>query len=296
VSRRFASAPEVTEAFNRDPGTGQQRPRGPEPIPVADERADRSPAEWTETVKTFALANDADLVGIARVDPLWVFEGFEIAEKWLIMLGFAHDYDEISQAPGVPERLNSAIEVGRQYTRAAIAANTLRNFVREQGWPAESFPGPRADALLMIPAAIAAGLGELGKHGSIINRTHGASFRLAAVSTDMPLLADAPDEFGADDFCQNCRICTDACPPDAIGTEKQLVRGDEKWYVDFDRCIPTSRKRKAARSASPAARGAARGSPTTCSSRWPNGANAAPPKLSSRPAAPGSASGSSRRD
>jgi Pyruvate/2-oxoacid:ferredoxin oxidoreductase delta subunit len=154
------------------------------------------------------------------------------------VLGFAHDYDEISQAPAVPGRLNAGIEVGRQYTRAARSANSLRNFIREQGWPAESFPGPRADALLMIPAAIAAGLGELGKHGSIINRTHGASFRLAAVSTDLPLLADEPDVFGADDFCHNCRICTDACPPEAIAEQKQLVRGDEKWYVDFDRCIP----------------------------------------------------------
>ena len=25
---------------------------------------------------------------------------------------------------------------------------------------------------------------------------------------------------------------------DAISEQKQLVRGEEKWYVDFDRCIP----------------------------------------------------------
>ncbi len=154
------------------------------------------------------------------------------------MLGFAHDYDEIALAPAVPGRLNAACEVGRQYTRAARSTNTLRNFLRSQGWESESFPGPRADALLMIPAAIAAGLGELGKHGSVINRTHGASFRLAAVSTNLPLVADKPDVFGADDFCHNCKICTDACPPEAIADQKQLVRGDEKWYVDFDRCIP----------------------------------------------------------
>ncbi|HWB22366.1 MAG TPA: 4Fe-4S dicluster domain-containing protein [Gaiellaceae bacterium] len=238
VVSQFYDPPEVAEAFNRDPVTLALRPRGPDPIPVAAERAERSAAEWTELVKAFALANEADLVGIAQLDPLWIFEGFEIAEKWLIVLGFAHDYDEISKAPAVPGRLNAGLEVGRQYTRAARSANTLRNFIREQGWPSESFPGPRADALLMIPAAIAAGLGELGKHGSIINRTHGASFRLSAVSTDMPLLADEPDVFGADEFCTNCRICTDACPPDAIGEQKQLVRGDDKWYVDFDRCIP----------------------------------------------------------
>jgi epoxyqueuosine reductase len=238
VVSRFYDSAEVSEAFSRDPETLQLRPRGPDPIPVAPERVERSPAEWTEAVKAFALANEADLVGIARMDPLWVYEGFEVAEEWLIVLGFAHDYDEISQAPAVPGRLNAGIEVGRQYTRAARSANSLRNFIREQGWPSESFPGPRADALLMIPAAIAAGLGELGKHGSMINRTHGASFRLSAVSTDLPLLADEPDVFGADDFCHNCRLCTDACPPDAIAEQKQLVRGDEKWFVDFDRCIP----------------------------------------------------------
>ena len=26
--------------------------------------------------------------------------------------------------------------------------------------------------------------------------------------------------FGADDFCQNCRICTDDCPPNAIAEQK----------------------------------------------------------------------------
>jgi epoxyqueuosine reductase len=238
VVKRFYDSADVIEAFSRDPETLALRPRGPDPIEVAAERVERSPAEWTEEVKAFAPANEADLVGIARMDPLWVYEGFEIKEEWLIVLGFAHDYEEISQAPAVPGRLNAACEVGRQYTRAARCANSLRNFIREQGWPAESFPGPRADALLMIPAAIAAGLGELGKHGSMINRTYGSSFRLSAVSTDLPLLADEPDVFGADDFCQSCRICTDACPPDAIGAAKQLVRGDEKWYVDFDRCIP----------------------------------------------------------
>ena len=86
--------------------------------------------------------------------------------------------------------------------------------------------------------ALACGFGELGKHGSIINRTYGSSFRLAAVTTDLPLAPDAPDAFGADDFCTRCQVCRNACPPDAIHDLKQLVRGVEKWYVDFDRCIP----------------------------------------------------------
>ena len=49
---------------------------------------------------------------------------------------------------------------------------------------------------------------------------------------------DAPDIFGADLFCQSCQVCTRACPPDAIAPDKQTVRGTEKWYVDFDKCLP----------------------------------------------------------
>ena len=72
----------------------------------------------------------------------------------------------------------------------------------------------------------------------MINRQFGSNFRLAMVLTDMPLVPDAPDDFGSDDFCQNCQVCANACPPDAISREKQWVRGDKKWYVDFDKCIP----------------------------------------------------------
>jgi epoxyqueuosine reductase len=78
----------------------------------------------------------------------------------------------------------------------------------------------------------------LGKHGSIINRQYGSSFRLAALTTDLPLEVDQPDVFGADDFCVNCQVCADACPPDAIFRAKQMVRGETKWFVDFDKCIP----------------------------------------------------------
>lgn len=90
----------------------------------------------------------------------------------------------------------------------------------------------------MIPPAIASGLGELGKHGSLINRHFGSGVRLAGVTTDMPLIATAPDRFGADDFCATCQVCTKACPPGAITEHKQMVRGVERWYVDFDKCIP----------------------------------------------------------
>jgi len=54
----------------------------------------------------------------------------------------------------------------------------------------------------------------------------------------LPLIADEPDTFALDDFCLTCRLCTAECPPDAIFVEKQVVRGEVKWYVDFDKCVP----------------------------------------------------------
>ena len=239
----------ITEAFCINPDFRRDEPhdlvtnprfihRGPDPIEVADEQVQKPPPEWSQEVKDFALANHADVVGIAEIRPEWVFEGFEVPEKYMVVVGVGHDFEEISQAPSVPGNNRAIVEVGRQYTRAATAAAELTNFIRGQGHTATSYPGPTAQGLLMIPAAIEAGLGELGKHGSMINRKLGSSFRLSAVATDMPLVPDAPDVFGGDEVCLRCQVCSNACPPDAIFEEKQWVRGEKKWYVDFDKCIP----------------------------------------------------------
>jgi len=242
-------ADEIRKAFcineNFRPGTESGKAsdeqfihRGPDPVEVASEQVQRPASEWSRLLKDFALANHADVVGIAEMRPEWIFEGFEIDERYVIVMGVAHDYTEIAQAPSAPGNNRAIVEIGRQYTRAARAAAELSNYIRGQGYGTTCFPGPTAQALLMIPAAIEAGLGELGKHGSLINRTLGASFRLSAVTTDMPLETDQPDIFGGDEFCLRCRVCTEACPPDAIYEQKQWVRGERKWYVDFDKCIP----------------------------------------------------------
>ncbi len=213
--------------------------RGPKkPDPVAATRVEKGAAEWSAAVKAFALANEADLVGIARIDPQWIFEGYELADPFVIVLGITMDHAILSQVPSTAEHPEGQLEVAVAYNRGARAAMKLANFVRAQGWDAKPHSGPWASTLSMMPAALACGLGELGKHGSLINRVHGSSFRLAAVTTALPLVPDALDAFGADDFCARCQVCRNACPPDAIADTKQLVRGVEKWSVDFDKCIP----------------------------------------------------------
>src|SRR6185369_8696224 len=111
---------------------------------------------------------------------------------------------------------------GLQYARGTRASFALANWIRAQGYNAKAYPGPSAEALLLIPPAIESGLGELGKHGSMISRHFGSGVRLAGVTTDMPLVATTPDRFGGDEFCQSCQVCTKECPPGAIAAEKQM--------------------------------------------------------------------------
>jgi epoxyqueuosine reductase len=210
----------------------------PELLPIAEAR-NEAPAEKlaAETI-AFALSHEADAIGIAPMDPLYVFEGYTIDHPWVIVIALAHNYERLKEVPSDETNGVGVTEIGDQYARGTQASYALANWIRSQGYDATAYPGPSADALLLIPPAIASGLGELGKHGSLISRHFGSGLRLAGITTDMPLVASAPDRFGADEFCAACQICTKACPPTAIGPEKQMVRGVERWYVDFDKCIP----------------------------------------------------------
>ena len=226
-------------AANRQEMSNMQDRRGPAELnPVADTTEEDTPQNWSARTKEYALANESDLVGIARIRDEWIYEGHEVIEKWIVVVGVAMDQAELAKGPPRKEELSSADEVSRQYNRAARASKAVANWIRDRGWIAEARTGPMAGDIITIPAAIESGLGQLGKHGSIINDQYGASFRLASVTTDLPLVADEKRDIGVDDFCTQCQVCSNLCPPDAIYSEKQRVRGDLKWYVDFDKCIP----------------------------------------------------------
>ncbi len=221
--------PEIMEMRHGLGGRGNE-----ERAPVAEHRAEGTAAGFTTQVKAYALSAEADDVGIARMQPEWIYEGHTVDLPNVIIVLVQMDHAELAAAPEPP----SVVEVMRQYNRGTRAARAVADWIRQHGFQAIPHGGPVGGPLVMVPAAIAAGLGELGKHGSIIHRRFGSSFRLAAVLTDMPLEVDTPDTFGADGFCENCQVCSRACPPDAIADHKQTVRGVEKWYVDFDRCVP----------------------------------------------------------
>ena len=190
------------------------------------------PSSMAKHVKQKAKEIGFDAVGITEArDDLLLYEGDQpYPYRYAICLGTEQDRKTMEQAPQ-PE---AGLEVVKTYRRSSSCSNRLAAYIRSLGWPAEAFAVGRD--ILMMPSAIQAGLGQLGKHGSLINRELGSNFRLTLVLTDLPMGTDTPVDIGVDDVCATCRACTRYCPPDAIYDDKKMVRGVKKWYVDFDRC------------------------------------------------------------
>lgn len=206
----------------------QQGPVASHRVPVEDREA------AARAVKAKARELGADLVGITTVTERAVFEGQEAPHSTAISIGLAMRREEMKHVP----QPRAAEEVMRCYRAVSRVAIELAEHIRSLGWPAKAYGNPNSTEILHIPLAIQAGLGELGKHGSMISKEFGSNFRLSAVLTDMPLGTDEPVDIGVEDLCIACRRCVVDCPPDAIFEEKQMVRGESKWYVDFDRCVP----------------------------------------------------------
>ncbi|MEL6349330.1 MAG: 4Fe-4S dicluster domain-containing protein [Myxococcota bacterium] len=220
---------------------------------IAERAIDQSAAVWTEQLRERIRSRGlADDVGIARLHRGMYFDG-EVPDdaampRTIIVLLRRMNYDNMSatlekqawwRTPFWRRKwVRSNREVMKTYTNVFDAAVELAAWIRSQGHAAEGIGGAPGSKINILRSAIEAGMGELGKHGSIIHPVYGSAVRFAVVLTDLPLMEDDPADFGADDFCQRCRICETACPPSAISSEKQTVRGIEKWYVNFDRCVP----------------------------------------------------------
>lgn len=202
--------------------------------PVAEEKTEyANPTAAAEAVKLKATELGAAMVGITPVDPFHVYKGMDLPHRNAIVIAVPMDYDEIKY--GATER--HVREVIKAYAIAGKLAVGLGQHIRARGYPARAHT-LRFEQLNMLPHAVAAGLGELGKHASLINRELGCSFRLATVTTDLPLAIDEPRDWGVNGTCESCNMCVTHCPGDAISHEKQEVRGVTRWTIDTGACAP----------------------------------------------------------
>ena len=127
-------------------------------------------------------------------------------------------------------------EVHRVYYKLDDIGIRLSHHIAAYGYNARM--QPNAGDFPLPAYGWLAGLGELGKHGSLISPKLGSSFRLCAVSTDMPLVADGSQDHGIDEVCAKCGMCERFCPGDAIKPEKKTANGIERWIVEREACEP----------------------------------------------------------
>lgn len=207
---------------------------GPVSAPMVRIDASEAAAE----IKAVAHRIGADDVGIARLTPVMIRKDFDLPHDYAICMIVAEDYAEALKGPRATEE-----ETTSAYVRCAEIATEMASYIRSRGYPAVAHHNGACD-VQAIPAMIAAGLGELGKHGSLVHPTFGASHRPGIVTTTMPLAVDVPEVFGVQDTCLHCNLCSNNCPADAIPrSEFVLTEGIRRWITDVEKCYLFSRLR-----------------------------------------------------
>jgi hypothetical protein len=214
------------------------QPRGP--------RLDLGPEEATERVKGYARHVGADLVGITELDPRWTYShrGMALAgEEWGEEIEVGHRYaivfaEEMSREMiGPAPHTSSVVESMHRYANGAVIANQVASYLANLGYAATAHHLSRYDCLL-VPLAVDAGMGEMGRLGYLMTREFGPRQRLSAVTTELPLLPDEPVDIGVQDFCRICKKCAVCCPSQSIPHgEPEEVNGSLRWKLDERTCF-----------------------------------------------------------
>ena len=216
---------------------------------MKEKRINLTPEEATERVKGYALNRGADLVGIAELNPLWAYSHrgeifYENWDDWGREIPIGHQYavvfamqmsfDMVGTGPHTP----TAIESMGNYAKGAYIAVQLASFIANLGYSATASHFRHYEAL-MVPLAVDAGLGELGRLGYLITKELGPRVRLGVVTTDLPLIPDKPVDIGVDDFCSICKKCAVCCPSHSIPVEKDktVVNGLLRWKLNDETCF-----------------------------------------------------------
>jgi reductive dehalogenase len=207
-----------------------------------------TPAEATEKVKGFARQAGADLVGVTEINPLWVYSrrgeifndnwgdwGKEIPldHNYAVVFATEMDFRFVGAAPHTP----TVIESMRNYAKGAYISSQIAAYISNLGYPATANHLRHYEAVL-VPLAVDAGLGEMGRLGYLLTKQFGPRVRLGAVTTNLPVIPDKPVDLGVEDFCRICRKCAVCCPSQSIPMEEQTeVNGILRWKLNAETCF-----------------------------------------------------------
>jgi reductive dehalogenase len=186
----------------------------------------------------------ATLVGIARLNPDWVFQyptrgrgldpdrPLEVPKHWeyAIVVGTPMSWDPMYANPNYGTSYDA-------YSISAILGYRLAAFIKRLGYAARPHtPGFSYD-LCVPPIMVDAGLGEQSRISIVITPELGCNVRPAIVTTNLPLMPDKPIDFGVQSFCKTCKVCAEQCPSGAIPKgDKEVVRGYKRWAIHSAKC------------------------------------------------------------
>lgn len=212
---------------HRDGRVNSEKPEGTDPSHLA------------ALIREKAIALGASDIGFAALTPIMINQGSEFDGPNIISIIVGEEYTKSLEGAVAVE-----MEAYESYVDCARIATELAEYVRGLGFSGIAEHNGTGD-IQAIPALYASGLGELGKHGSIVHPDLGPSFRPSFVITDAPLELAAPNIFGVQATCENCRICEQNCPPAAIRSSDDFIvtEGIKRWIVDIRRCFEASRFR-----------------------------------------------------
>jgi ferredoxin len=165
----------------------------------------------------------SELCGIGTLNQFYVYShtgrgpdvyGKEIIldHRFAIVFALEMDLAMVAAAPRAPV----IVETGKQYVEAAKISIILANFIRRMGYSARAHVAGSNYLAMLPPLAWEAGLGELGRMGTLITTKYGPRARLGLVTTSLPLELDKPKILGIQDFCEKCQKCALNCPAQAI--------------------------------------------------------------------------------
>jgi ferredoxin len=186
------------------------------------------PVTLTSDLKQRAGELGLSAIGIAEYDPKYTYARFvsECADAGnrVIVCLVESNFEALQTIPSAHSE--RAVQV-TSYTTVDLAAE-LSYYLHGRGF--------RAAAL--IPYAVEAGLGQLGRNGQLLTPVAGSRVRMAGIQTDAPLICDSPADYGVTGLCDACMVCVNRCPPSAIPNRRNVYRGIEKSKINIARCFP----------------------------------------------------------
>ena len=222
------------------------------PNPVAEKQAPipEDPRVRSRHLKSLAYFTGADAVGICQIPEYGKyldtdgnprggkesvpFDGSEY--KYAIVLVKRKDPVTTGASNGIDWIYNTCNH--ECYIQLYHQSETLARYLRRLGFQALASNFSNY-VTVMTSMIIAAGLGESGRLGIAVNPFFGPNLKAACVLTNMELEPDKPIDFGLQEFCKTCGICSEVCPSKAISSDNDMVEynGYRKFKMDYVQCV-----------------------------------------------------------